>query len=70
MAVILHRYSTAVMTISTEERDFVEALGVSQQTVQAYKMGKAAHSSIGSAHRGTHACRAFGRVVWRGQPHR
>ncbi len=39
MAVILHRCSTAVMTISTEDRDFVETLGVSQQTVQAYEMG-------------------------------
>lgn len=40
MAVILHRCSTAVMTISTEDRDFVETLGVSQQTVQAYEMGR------------------------------
>ncbi len=62
MAVILHRCSTAAMTISTEERDFfvtlgeriaslrkvhnitqvqlAETLGVSQQTVQAYEMGR------------------------------
>lgn len=62
MAVILHKLSTAAMTISTEERDFfvafgeritslrkvhgitqaqlAEALGVSQQTVQAYEMGR------------------------------
>ena len=40
IAVILHRCSTAVMTISTEDRDFVETLGVSQQTVQAYEMGR------------------------------
>ena len=40
MAIILHRCSTAVMTISTEDRDFVETLEVSQQTVQAYEMGR------------------------------
>jgi transcriptional regulator with XRE-family HTH domain len=62
MAVILHRCSTAVMTISTEERNFfvtlgeriaslrkvhnitqvqlAQTLGVSQQTVQAYEMGR------------------------------
>ena len=62
MAVILHKRSTAAMTISTEERDFfvalgeriaalrkvhnitqaqlAEALGVSQQTVQAYEVGR------------------------------
>jgi hypothetical protein len=28
------------MTISTEERDFVETLGVPQQTVQADEMGR------------------------------
>ena len=62
MAVILHKLSTATMSISTEERDFfvalgeriaslrkahnitqtqlAEALGVSQQTVQAYEVGR------------------------------
>jgi len=40
MDVILHRCSTAAMTISTEERDFVETLGVPQQTVQADEMGR------------------------------
>lgn len=62
MAVLLHEFQTAAMTISTEERDFfielgariaelrkvrgitqvqlAETLGVSQQTIQAYEVGR------------------------------
>lgn len=62
MAVLLHEFQAAAMTISTEERDFfielgtriaelrktrgitqvqlAERLGVSQQTIQAYEVGR------------------------------